>query len=131
MGDAFVYVLFCCNHGEDGQPTGIVYSVDLPELGIKLETGWLDRGPVFREERTPERWLVRIGRRRFPIRGYHSWVGNWCWDQATVSSDVASSILGHLVAWGFTLTTSSEPLPLWARDQLKPLLEGSAGAAAR
>jgi hypothetical protein len=119
MPDPLVHIMFCCNRGEDGQPSGIVNAIDIPQLEMELSTGFLDYGPVFREERRNGRRVVRVGRRIFPISGYKCWVGNWCWDQATCTERVAGQILEHVVTWGFCIEVTSEPLPSWATHALR------------
>ena len=44
--------------------------------------------------------LLRLGRRVYPIERYKSWVGNWCWDCAYMTPDVAAQIANYLRRMG-------------------------------
>lgn len=39
---------------------------------------------------------IRVGRRKFPILGYHAYVGNMMWDACTVTRQVANAIAAEL-----------------------------------
>lgn len=39
---------------------------------------------------------ARIGRKMFAIKGYATWVGNWCWDAILVDAETAAAILNYL-----------------------------------
>ena len=40
--------------------------------------------------------IVKVGRLRVPYLSHHSWVGNWCWDEWTVSEESAAKIINYL-----------------------------------
>lgn len=45
--------------------------------------------------------FVRISRRKFPIIGYSTWVGNWCWDSVSVTFEVGADLLNYLKSLGW------------------------------
>lgn len=42
-----------------------------------------------------ERW-IKISRRKFPVRHYGTWVGNWCWNGCLVTPETAADIANYL-----------------------------------
>ncbi len=71
-----------CNNPDNGQPVGksehitIAFGSDLMQVelsGTPISTWCTKDG------------FLRVGRRRFKLKGYTYWYGNWCWDMATVS----------------------------------------------
>lgn len=43
-----------------------------------------------------EKKVVRIGRKEYPIHGYHTWAGNMVWDSFLVRSPVAAQIANDI-----------------------------------
>lgn len=85
-------IMLAVNNPDNGVHSGYLRAVDFADLlsvwaydnamTCRLETIGVDR--------------IRIGRRRFPILRYSTWVGNWCWDAVLVDGNVANAIAEHV-----------------------------------
>ena len=92
-------LMLCVNAPDNGNHTGRVEGIEFCVPGeldapIKLESSYWDWGPACR-------WVdsgkhLKISRRIFPIQGYSTRVGNWCWDAAIVTVETANQILAYL-----------------------------------
>ena len=92
-------LMLCVNDPNNGNHTGRVEGIEFCVPGeldapIKLESSYWDWGPACR--RVDGGKHLKISRRTFPIRGYSTWVGNWCWDAAIVTVETANRILAYL-----------------------------------
>lgn len=118
-----VAVMLCVNDPANGMFTGRVCGVEiLDDEGVfaelELETGfWYDsENPTC--DIDPAKNKLRIGRRVWPISGWHPHVGNWCWDQVWMRPKHARELIAHCVKRGFTITMAhddSEYLPAESR----------------
>ncbi len=100
-----ILIEFACNDPGNGNDTGRVGKIQLViggECAAELDC-WFwppSRFPRFSAALAPDRW-VRISQRTFRILGYSNWVGNWCWDAASVTPVVAADILNYLRELGW------------------------------
>lgn len=85
-------IMFACNHYDNGSDLGKADAFEFGDL-LHIAGGWI----VVRRIGVDK---LRIGRRVFPIISYGSWIGNWCWDGARVTLEVANRIAAHLQATG-------------------------------
>lgn len=88
-------------NGEQGMPTGHIEAVNLegPDGTIAdLVPGiWPPSDcPRFSRLKRGNKEAVRVSRRVFEITGYSTWVGNWCWDQITVTLPVGRELIHYL-----------------------------------
>lgn len=69
---------------------------------------------------------IRIGRRKFEVLGWGTWIGNMAWDGARVTLETANQIADHLRSTGhFEPTTGySELWDMWKAG--KPMKFGGA-----
>lgn len=91
-------LMLAVNNPDNGCDSGRVCAITFeyensPDFALELEDGDM----VCRRESDGS---LRIGRRRFPIHGYATWVGNWCWDCARVTTETAQEIAEYLRASG-------------------------------
>lgn len=92
-------VMLCCNDWRNGNFTGFADSVEIED--VRLVGGRVavryDHG-----KRVPGAHSIegddtlRFGRIRVPALAYVTWVGNWCWDCASVRSIHALTLLNYL-----------------------------------
>jgi hypothetical protein len=50
----------------------------------------------------PGEKVIKFSRRKFHIEGYHTWVGNWCWDAVSCAPEVATALANYALKIGFT-----------------------------
>ena len=112
-----ILVMLCVNDPDNGCDTGRVSAIEFSAQAdsvnpmIKLESSYWNWGPVCRLlEGDPKR--IKISRRTFPILGYRTWVGNWCWDAALVTIETANQILAYLKS-----QHDRKGNPYWSPDQ--------------
>ena len=104
MTAPYVSIHLCCNRVEDGEPGAGLTKIEFHPPGaagdacLSLETQFsgsdFGLSPVCTCSYANGR--LRLGRRTFPVRGYQTWAGNWCWDMAHVDPAVANAILRHV-----------------------------------
>lgn len=82
---------FCCNDPNNGLFTGKVsdFNIDLP-CGEPLELS----GPECRITVLVNR--IKIGQKSFLFRNYREWVGNWCWNAATLEDEAVWRLVSYL-----------------------------------
>jgi hypothetical protein len=77
---------------DNGNPTGdcqaMTFDID-GEQAIEIECE-----VTFRH--LEDKKAVRIGRKEYPIHGYHTWVGNMAWDSFLVKPEVAAQIINAI-----------------------------------
>lgn len=92
-----------CVNGDQGIPTGHVEKIDFMgesgETALELDSCIWPPSDCPRFSRIEN--AVRISRRKFPILGYRSWVGNWCWDCITVTPAVGADLLNYIKSLGW------------------------------
>lgn len=98
-----VKLMLAVNDPDNGDFSGQVRAVEVVDrrggdIYIGLESSFWDWAPPCRL--WPEGEL-QIGRRRFPILGHLSWVGNWCWDLVIVTAWTAARIFNWLRLQGY------------------------------
>lgn len=113
MSEDMVNVMLSVN-GEGGHPTGHVDAVHVDDGLLELEGEFLypSDNPtcsVFTHNGVQK---VRVGRRVWPIHGYNSWVGNWCWDEVTMERRHARELIAHVISRGFTIVAWSDDCDL-------------------
>jgi len=89
-------------NGDQGSPTGRItalHFVGIHETVLELDAGVWPPSVCPRFERLEG--FVRISRRRFPVLGYHTWAGNWCWDAISVTPVVGAELLNYLKGLGW------------------------------
>jgi hypothetical protein len=108
---ATVSVMLCVN-GDRGEPIGRVVGLDLTACGLELrDPHWSDRdAPVFR--RLSDQ-AIRVGRRLFKVRGYRTWVGNWCWAAALMELPEANRLVVYLLDRGWMVEAGPVVAPKW------------------
>lgn len=111
--------LLLVNDGANGCPTGHIEGVDFMgdgEVRLELRDGvWPpSRSPRF----TPLDQAVRISRRTFPILGYRTWVGNWCWDAVSMRADIGADLLNYLRDLGWQCEGGISPyFEMWSKGR--------------
>lgn len=86
-----VRILLATNDHRNGQPTGRVRALEIPDV-ISLEAPTPPPVGYIR----PVSMRLRIAGWSYPVLAHASWVGNWCWDAVTVSDQDAVDILDRL-----------------------------------
>lgn len=87
-----ILVMLAVNNWRNGSHQGFIDQIEFDD--------WLKLEGLRTACRHEKDGTLRIGRRHFPIRGYGTWVGNWCWDAARVTTEVAQEIAEYLRASG-------------------------------
>lgn len=127
-----VGVMFACNDYRNGNRTAWVDAVEIPDW-IRVEGPRLHYGTevvrasvgALGDTAPRRRWYLHVGRSHYYAARYQTWVGNWCWDLATLSLADANRLFEMLRrrGWGieegasglFDRWQSHEPLGLEAR----------------
>lgn len=86
----YIHIMLAVNDPDNGIETGYVRAIDFDDL---LSVWAYD--PVM-TCRCVGNDKLRLGRRVFPIQGYTTWVGNWCWDAVSVDIETANAIAEHI-----------------------------------
>lgn len=98
-------IAFDCNNPDNGQFVGKFESVRFRDVLIEgPPTTIRDLGP------TPFGRHARIGRCKYRIDSWTSWVGNWCWDELEIRFPL--KLLSELRHRGFHCTEA----PVWFYD---------------
>lgn len=86
-----VIVSLCTNDYRNGLDTEHVKAVD---IGGAIDIHWTGAGlgPTCRVVSS----FLTIGRKKFPVRSFKEWYGNWCWNAVGMSPKAASDLLNHL-----------------------------------
>lgn len=85
-----MHIMLAVNDPDNGCHSGYLRAVDFDDL---LSVWAYDNAMTCRYISDHK---LRIGRRVFPIQGYTTWVGNWCWDAISVDYDTANAIAEHI-----------------------------------
>jgi hypothetical protein len=81
-----IHVMLCCNDWRDGNFEGRAECVEIE--GLKMQGGSI--------RVNHENGVLQFGRLKVKA-SYKTWVGNWCWDMATVSAVDARRMLNYLI----------------------------------
>jgi hypothetical protein len=82
------HIMICCNDS-NGNWTGIITAIEVSNNDGEAsftEPFYGVRGGIAKD-------FIRIGRRKFPITGQRSYVGNILWDLATVTPEIGDRIM--------------------------------------
>lgn len=103
-----VSIALCCNDPDNGNFTGRFDAVDIGSEILKLDNKYYPpKAPRLRYEMksqgtqsgwgaSPVEGRIKVARRYFPVIGYKSWWGNWCWDCVLLEPEVALRFLNYL-----------------------------------
>ena len=83
----------CINNPNNGNPMRQLWAIQFGNV-IHLESNFVP-DPGVTCYRCDDNH-VKIGRRKFPIRDYVYWIGNWCWDGIEVDIEIANDILAYI-----------------------------------
>lgn len=119
-------VMIACNHWRNGSFRGVVtnFQFDRGREHIYLESPYYDAGLRMGYASEPGSYrnggLLVFGRRTVikPL-GYWCWVGNWCWDQVTVSDHDGMRLLRLLCRMGFKPDSGTERMWKWYERRMK------------
>ena len=93
-----VTIMLCCNDWRNGNPTPYAESVELFECqlsGGRVRVDW-DKKPLPESKPYQGEQTLRVGKLRLPCLAYNTWVGNWCWDAASIRLIYAVEIWNYL-----------------------------------
>jgi hypothetical protein len=95
-----VTIMLCRNNPDNGNPTPYADSVELFDChltGSRVRVACTTK-PL--PDATPVQGLftLHVGRVRIPCLDYRTWVGNWCWDAASVRLIFAVQVWNYLAA---------------------------------
>lgn len=99
-----IAVSLCVNDPDNGVADGRVSGLSISHLSIDVESGHWRQSDNPSYEHLARENKIRVGRFKYPIFGYRSWVGNWCWDEVALTHDDARRLISHLVDRGFQIT---------------------------
>ncbi len=106
MSEPQVEIMLAVNDPDNGNFTGkiekvefIIRAKDWTPAALELDNQfWPPATVVFKPPfKKHKRTYVKIGRRKYPIDGYGTWVGNWCWNVVVVSPYWAAKIANYLM----------------------------------
>lgn len=92
---ARIRIMLCCNDPRNGIFAHRLSGLEIGPNMSFMATAWY-------ESREPRmRWIekdgvthaIAIAGKHFPIVGYRSWVGNWCWDMAVMEGRTVLELL--------------------------------------
>jgi hypothetical protein len=101
-------VMFCCND-DRGNFAGRVEAIEIHDE-IRLFSPKATP-PVMKWTERPAYTNVQVGRRAFSCRNHQAWVGNWCWDTATMTEKQALLLIKHLLETGWVVEEWAESGP--------------------
>lgn len=90
-----------CNN-DNGNHTGVVVAAEV------LDTIYLEGDPVSCTATSPS--VLNIAGLSFNLKGYGRWVGNICWDCATLESTHVATIINYLRTLGWSCTEAESSL---------------------
>ena len=81
------YISLACNDPRNGNQTGYVDAIQVRPAGdieslMQLVGGRLSLR-MFRSANSKKPREIKIGHILLRIHSYSTWVGNWCWDEAS------------------------------------------------
>lgn len=91
-------VMLCCNDWRNGNFLGRAESVEIHDVSLEggsVTCNWINKR-INSAKSYEGTSTLRIGRLLVPCLGYKTWVGNWCWDCATVRAVHALKIINYL-----------------------------------
>lgn len=91
MGQS-ILVMFCCNDYRNGSPAHELFGIEFGNV-LTVERNIVDATTRFWDGGGE---VVRIGRRMFPCKSYRNWIGNWCWDGAQCTLQVAADMANYV-----------------------------------
>lgn len=88
-----------CNDHRNGSYTGHVSTIHIADshgdvlllAGDRPLSCGVSRSPNSNKLRN-----LRIGHLRLRLHSYSTWVGNWCWDEATLDTDDLAKVVNYL-----------------------------------
>ena len=118
-----ITVNFACNDPRNGDCLGKFERFDVDGGDLHMEFEGPETEIKFDFPITNGYGVVTVGNQQFHALAYRNWYGNWCWDAACFSWDVALAIINHLGASGDWRMTEG-PCSLFdafdARHQITP-----------
>lgn len=118
----FVTVMLACND-DHGTFTGQIEKVEfmvgvgLDAMALCLDNQfWPPAVIAFKplpDRVGPNTRRALIGRRIFPILGYQTWVGNWCWDAVGMTRATAAQLVNYLAGMKLRETRKWTPDQGW------------------
>jgi hypothetical protein len=93
-----IEVMLCCNDHRNGNFLGYAEAIEVHDVSLvggRVTVGFKSEKLASAKSYQGEHTL-RIGRLVIPCLGYQTWVGNWCWDCATVRGIESWRIINYL-----------------------------------
>jgi len=87
-----ILVMFACNDYRSGNPANELFGIHFGDA-MTIERYIVDAKTSFWDGGGE---VVHIGRRKFPCRSYRNWIGNWCWDGAQFTLQVAADLANYV-----------------------------------
>lgn len=95
-----VKIYLSCNNPDNGNPQGYVESVQI-NVG-SIEPALVLEGNRLKCRAYPTIYVLSLGHfKKIELLNYHTWVGNWCWNMATVSAKEAVKVVNYLKRRGW------------------------------
>lgn len=101
IGESMKIQLHLACNNDNGNHTGLISAVEV------LDTIYLEGEPV---SLTIGHGAMSITGMRFDLNGYGRWVGNICWDCATLESADVATIINYLRTLGWSCTEAESGL---------------------
>lgn len=96
-------IMLACNDPNTGNHLGQVDQIEVPDYILQAE------GPPVSCELL-DSWRLELAGHTYKLKGYGTWVGNWCWDCATLPSVYVAEILKHLRSLGWSVIEAENSL---------------------
>ena len=106
----WVDVHLCCNRAENGAWAGRLFALEVGRGDVRVH-GLLDEANAPRLARAEDRTTVTFRRRAYPVSGWATWYGNWCWDLVRMRLADARALLTAAYRAGFTTEEYAEESP--------------------
>ena len=117
------YISLACNDPRNGNPTGYVDAIQVRPAGdieslMQLVGGRLSLR-MFYSANSKKPREIKIGHIILRIHSYSTWVGNWCWDEASADTDQVERLLAYLQRRGWTCEQGESTLyEKWERKEI-------------
>jgi len=116
-------ISLACNDPRNGNPTGYVDAIQVRPDGdiesiMQLVGGRLSLR-MFHSANSKKPREIKIGHIILRIHSYSTWVGNWCWDEASADTDQVERLLAYLQRRGWTCEQGESTLyEKWERKEI-------------